>query len=81
MDLRDRAIAGEKIENFGGIFFPATDKSRTIRFMGIRIQIYEKTTKKMYVEKDGVSEETDFEVPSGHDCEVFGGNGSSTKFQ
>jgi hypothetical protein len=78
---RDRAIAGEKFQNFSGFFFPATDKSRTIRFMGKWIQIYQETTYKMNIDRDDVSEETDFEVPSGYVCEVAGGKSSSVQFK
>jgi hypothetical protein len=77
---QDRAIAGEEIHDFPGFFFSATDNGRTIRFMGRRIQIYHKATYKMKVEKDNVTEKTDYEVPSGYVCEVAGGNSSSVQF-
>lgn len=80
---KDRAIAGEKIQNFSGFFFPATDKSRKIMFMGKRIQIYHETTYQMEVDRDDVSEETNFEIPSGYVCEVAGSAGdkpSSVQF-
>lgn len=77
----DRAIAGEQIQNFPGFFFPAIDKSRTIWFTGKWIKIYHKTTYEVEVERDNISGETPFKVPSGYVCEVAGGKPSSVQFR
>lgn len=58
-----KAIAGEEVTNFSAFFFPAVTTERTIGFMGERIQTYEKTTRKIAVNKDNISKRTDFVVP------------------
>jgi hypothetical protein len=79
MDV-DRAIAGEKMQDFPWFTFPAVDKDRTIRFMGRWINIYNKTTREIKENEDDVSKETDYKVPSGCICEVAGGKPSSVQF-
>jgi hypothetical protein len=78
---KDRAIAGEEVQNFQSFLFPATGGERTVRFMGRRIQVYHETTYEYKVNEDNISTKTDFVVPVGYKCEVFGGNGCSIQFQ
>jgi hypothetical protein len=51
---RDRAIAGEEVQNFQSFIFPATSGERNIRFMDRRIQVYHETTFEYKVNKDSV---------------------------
>jgi len=77
---KDRAIAGEAVQNFQSFFFPATDGERVVEFMGRRIQVYHETTYEYKVNEDNISTKTKFVVPAGYKCEVFGGDDSSVQF-